>query len=268
MHYKEGKAGPLTRDAHWNIAMDRLAETFRLNYPRPLSTVYCASGAALVHNNQVLVTKVGHTKIKDLWHREQLCRYIQEKEQWNDTVFESIDWPAFEQSLQNLTIHKRINVMKYIFNWQNTGRQKQLFENSQASFENREEQDVGRCPMGCGQHEDLQHYLQCTKLHDARAINRSFGGLKKWMKKVHTHTLRLSLFSLLASDTGPLITIQKRYWSWPMTPTETDLKKPFMSRRTRLDGAMSSKAGLAQFGEMSKWIIMQDIMQNKTKRIS
>ena len=28
MHHKDRKAGPLTRDAHWNIKMDRLAESF------------------------------------------------------------------------------------------------------------------------------------------------------------------------------------------------------------------------------------------------
>ena len=89
--------------------------------------------------------------------------------------------------LRKLSVHKRINVTKYIFNWQHTGRQKQLFENSQALQENHEARDVGQCPMGCGQHEDSQHYLKCTKLHGAQATDRSFGHLLKWMKKTNTH---------------------------------------------------------------------------------
>ena len=56
----------------------------------------------------------------------------------------------------------------------------------EAVREDREARDVGRCPMGCSQHEDSQHYLRCTKLRDARAIDQSFGQLQQWMKKVHT----------------------------------------------------------------------------------
>ena len=153
MHHKDRKSGPLTRDAHWNIVMDRLAKMFRPQQPVLLTTVFRASGAALVHNTNVLTTKVG-AKIRDLQHSNNLRKYSQEKEQWNDDIFETVDWPAFETCLQKLTVHKRINITKYIFNWQNTGRQKQLFENSQAALEDRVARDVGRCPMGCGQHED------------------------------------------------------------------------------------------------------------------
>ena len=185
MYHKEGKAGPLTRDAYWNIEMDKLADFHRPNRPLLLKTIFQSSGAVLVHKNQVLTTKVGK-KIRDIRHSASLRQYIQEKEQWEDDVF-AVDWPAFDACLQKLSVHKRINVTKYIFNWQNTGRQKQLFENSQAMQENREARDVGRCPMGCGQHEDLQHYLKCPKLRDARAIDRSFGHLQKWMKKTNTH---------------------------------------------------------------------------------
>ena len=187
MHTKHGIEGPLTRDAHWNIAMDKLAESFRLPHPTPVNTVFRSSRAALVYNSQALVTKVGR-KIRDLRHSANLRQYIQEKEQWDDDIFDSVDWPAFEACLKRLNVHKRINVTKYIFNWQNTGRQKQLFEHSQALAENRDARDVGTCPMGCGQHEDSQHYLRCPILHDARAINCSFGALQKWMKKMDTHT--------------------------------------------------------------------------------
>ena len=186
MHSRHGIQGPLTRDTYWNIAMDKLAESYRLPHPTPLTTVFRASRAALVHDNKVLVTKIDQ-KIRDLKHSANLRRYIQEKEHWEDAVFDSVDWVSFEACLRKLHVHKRINVTKYIFNWQNTGRQKQLFENSQAARENRTARDVGKCPMGCGHHEDSQHYLQCPKLHDAKAIDCSFGDLQKWMKKRDTH---------------------------------------------------------------------------------
>ena len=110
----------MTRDAHWNIAMDKLADSFQLPHPTPLTTVFRASGAALVHNQQVLTTKIGQ-KIRELRHSENLRSYIQAKEDWEDDVFDSIDWPAFEACLCRLTVHKCINVTKYMFNWQNTG---------------------------------------------------------------------------------------------------------------------------------------------------
>ena len=74
-----------------------------------------------------------------------------------------------------------------MFNWQNTGRQKQLFEDGAAQTEGREAQQVGLCPMGCGAVETPQHYLQCHILHDAKIINRDFAGVSKWMKKTRTH---------------------------------------------------------------------------------
>ena len=141
--------------------------------------------AALYYKDQVIATKIGD-KIRDLLHSRPLREYIQQKENWTDNVFDSANWPAFKQCMHKLTIHKRINVTKYIFNWQNTGRQKQLFEQSQAVRKERDARDVGRCPMGCGQHEDSQHYLKCTKLRDATAIDQSFGMLQKWLKKVNT----------------------------------------------------------------------------------
>ena len=90
--------------------------------------------------------------------------------------------------MHKLSVHKRINVTKYVFNWQNTGRQKQLFENGRATQEDRAPIDVGKCPMGCGEHEDSQHYLRCIKPQDVRAIDQSFGMLQKWMRKVDTYS--------------------------------------------------------------------------------
>ena len=40
MYHKERKAGPMTRNTHWNIAMDKLAESFHLQRPMPLTAVF------------------------------------------------------------------------------------------------------------------------------------------------------------------------------------------------------------------------------------
>ena len=161
-----------------------------------------------MYDGQVLTTKIGR-KIRELRHTANLRKYIQEKEEWEDAVFDSVDWPAFKACLGRLSVHKRINVTKYVFNWQNTGRQKQLFENSQALIERRILQDVGTCPMGCGQHEDSQHYLRCPKLHDARAIDSGFGRLQKWMKKADTHP-----------EMRVILTVGLQHWTTHQIPKE------------------------------------------------
>ena len=208
LYYKDGKQGPMSRDAHWNIQMDHLADLYRLQQPTPLTTVFTSMRAAFFHKDQVVTTKVGQ-KIRDIIHSKPLRKYIQQKESWTDEVFDSVDWPAFERCMKKLSIHKRINVTKYIFNWQNTGRQKQLFEMWRADCDDREPQDVGQCPMGCGEHEDSQHYLQCTKLRNARAIDQSLGMLQKWMKKVHT-----------CPEIEVIFMIGLRHWTEEGTPKE------------------------------------------------
>ena len=117
--------------------MDKLAESYQLEQPTPITTVSSSTGAALYYKDQFHTTKIGD-KIRNLLHSKPLREYVQQKEKWMDTVFDSVDWPAFEQCMHKLSVRKRINVTKYIFNWQNTGRQKQLFQQSQAVCEERE----------------------------------------------------------------------------------------------------------------------------------
>ena len=198
----------MSRDAHWNIQMDRLADEYRLNQPTPLTAVLPSTRAAFFHKDNAVTTKIGQ-KIRNIIHSNPLWTYIQQKESWTDEVFDSVDWPAFERCMNKLSIHKQINVTKYVFNWQNTGCQKLLFEMQRAEHKNREPQDVGQCPMGRGEHEDFQHYLRCTKLRDARAIDQSFGMLQKWMKKANT-----------CPEIEVIFLIRLRHWTENGTPKE------------------------------------------------
>ena len=88
--------------------------------------------------------------------------------------------------MNKLTVHKHINVAKYIFNWKNRGRQKQHFENAQTVVEDKQAEEVALCPMGCGSYEHSQHYLQCPVLHKTKLLTRDFKEVSKWMKKTHT----------------------------------------------------------------------------------
>ena len=144
--------------------MDRKAAEAHLSYPMPLMAIFGTSAAEFVHAGHPVHTKISQ-KIRQAFLSPSLREFIQQKEDWTDEVFEAVDWRAFEVAMNKLTIHKQINVAKYIFNWQNTGKQKKLFENSNAITEQRNPTCVGMCPMQCGESETPQHFLQCTVLH-------------------------------------------------------------------------------------------------------
>ena len=129
--YKKGYHGLLPRDAYWNVQMDKKAAEARLLHPTPSMAIFGTSSAEFIHNDHPIHTKIGKT-IRQAFLSPQLREFIQQKEDWTDNVFDAVDWRAFEVAMNKLTIYKRINVAKYIFNSQNTGKQKQIFENSTA----------------------------------------------------------------------------------------------------------------------------------------
>ena len=184
--HKTGYQGPLPRDAFWNVQMDKKAESARLTTPTPSAVIFGSSSAEFIHRGRPVHTKIS-TTIKQAFLDPPLREYIQQKEDWSDETFETVHWTAFRTAMNKLTIHKRINVAKYIFNWQNTGRQKQLFEESQALTEDRQSTCVGMCPMNCGEFETPQHFLQCRVLHEAAVTQRDFHSVRKWLQKQKTH---------------------------------------------------------------------------------
>ena len=183
--HKKGVSGPLGRDAFWNVRMDALAETARLQTPAPIDSVFTTTKAVFFCDSHAITTKVA-AKIRSKYLDAPLAEYIIAKEEWTQETFRLVDWGAFQHCMGKLTIHKRINVAKYVFNWQNTGRQKQHFENSAANVEDRKPEAVNECPLGCGCTEDSQHYLQCRVLRDARIPQRDFSAISKWLQKQST----------------------------------------------------------------------------------
>ena len=107
--YKDGFQGPLPQDAYWNVKMDKKEEAARLLIPTRSAYVFASSLAEFVQEGQPIHTKIGR-KIKQAFLDPPLKMYIQQKEEWTDEVFDSVDWKAFETAMNKMTIHKRINV--------------------------------------------------------------------------------------------------------------------------------------------------------------
>ena len=115
------------------------------------------------------------------------------------------------------------------FNWQNTGRQKQLFEDAQARTEDRQSTSVASCPMGCGHAEYPQHYIQCPVLHKAKLLTRDFAGVTTWMEKQHTLTemsiiIKKSLLHWMEYGTNIEV------WELDDTPYKEDLEEAIQAQ--------------------------------------
>ena len=104
------------------------------------------------------------------------------------------------RALKGIGLQRRINATKYMFDWQNTGAQKQRFEAGQACQEQQEEATIHQCPLQCGCIEVVQHFIHCPVLHDARIAEISLQSLYKWFAKTKTHQhIRNSLIMAIKS---------------------------------------------------------------------
>ena len=242
----------MTCDVHWNIAMERLAESFCQNCPTPMSTVFCTFRAAIVHKDQVLLTKVGQkTRQRSMPQCTAPCICPREG---TVGVFKSIDWLAFEHGLNKLNVHKHINVTKYIFNWQNNGRQNKYLKTAEQHMRTERlvmfgsvQWDADRTKIPNTIYNVLSS-MMLEQLIEASVNCRNNG----WRR--FPHTLRLRSYFVLTSNIGPSTTTQKRSGNWMMDHTDTNLRKPLMNK-IRSGGVMFSKVGSAPSGVTSKWTI-------------
>ena len=183
---KGNKQGPLNRHAFWNVQMDKLAESTRKHGNAQPTPFLASSKIALMVNGSAVTSNIPKV-IRDALISDLLEQYIKEKERWSADTFSLVDWPAMGRAMKSLSIHKRINAAKYMFNWQNTGEQKQRFEQSLATQEDRPEERVNLCPLQCGCTETAQHFLQCQILRDARILDQCYSSVNRWFARHITH---------------------------------------------------------------------------------
>ena len=98
--------------------------------------------------------------------------------------------------MKSLSFHKRVNAAKCMFDWQNTGAQKQRFEQSAARAEHRDMNQVSLCPLHCGCQETAQHFLKCPVLHAAKITDQCFVSLHRWFTRHKSHPVLQRLIML------------------------------------------------------------------------
>jgi hypothetical protein len=108
-----------------------------------------------------------------------LVEYQREKYKWSQTVFDEIDWPAYDSYTKRLPYERRAHVVKLIHSWQNVGTQRAMIS---------EDNSNARCPFGCGQSETPMHYIHCKRRpkFSNGQVDDTITGLYKWLSTANT----------------------------------------------------------------------------------
>ena len=193
---KDQKQGPLPQHAFWNVQMDKLTAATQRAIRNPIITPFLESSKiALMVNGNAITTKISRA-IRDALVADPFEQYICKRVGWPKITFNLADWKALDRAMTSLSFHKRVNAAKYMFDWQNTGEQKQRFEQSAAQSEDREVNQVNLCPLQCGCQETAQHFLKCTVLHNSKITDHCFMSLHRWFVKTKTHPVIQKLIML------------------------------------------------------------------------
>ena len=189
MHEERGEQGPLTREAYYNDWCDREAEQEREEHQLPAQICYMESACIYLRTPTTLITASSSKAIYDMKTRPAAEEYVCKKLGLTKEVYKCVHWEALGNYFKTLAISQKVKVMKYIYDWQNVGTQKQLHQWI--------EEDEYMCPYKCGKKETPMHYLTCSKSFDKMSI-MCMEAINKWMLRVRTsNKVRSQLMNIL-----------------------------------------------------------------------
>jgi hypothetical protein len=192
LHEKLKKQGPMPRAATYNDWCDNAAELEREDNQIPRQLYYMQAAAIYLKTNKTLVTASAYDVIYKNKTAPAAAIYVCNKLKLTSAEYKTINWKALELYMASLAISQRIKVMKYIYDWQNVGIQKELHQ-----WANTEEY---MCPYKCGMKETAMHYLVCTKAC-TKLSKMCLEAINKWMIKARTNNkIRVYLMSMLYSQ--------------------------------------------------------------------
>ena len=121
--------GPLTATATVNVLCDKLATSAYTIAP-PLDTsprhMNASKVSITIDNQRVHTNLIDH--ISHAYHTPKLRDYILKCNGWTLTVFNSVDWDVLQLYMTSIKNTQRTNAVKFIHDWQNTGKQNQQFQ--------------------------------------------------------------------------------------------------------------------------------------------
>ena len=169
--------GPFNRATQLNIEMDKEANIGRLLNRN--NTIYRDMNEHTIYslytNDGMMVTNV-RRYIENHINGPKLEEYLMGKFGWNIAHIKNLNWPALEKALRKQTSYRRTKLCQLMYNWQNTGQQKQQMHNND-----------GLCPTGCGEQETHLHYLHCNNAEMKKHRLQQLQHLNKRMEKIKTY---------------------------------------------------------------------------------
>ena len=117
----------LTRDARLNVDADKLATWYRdhATLPQTRQTTSHAPGTNIsISIGIIRLTGNFDSSIRHHINGYQARQYIKRTRDWNDEVFDSVDWHNFGQQFKSLPITAQVQRTKLIHRWQPVGTQR------------------------------------------------------------------------------------------------------------------------------------------------
>jgi hypothetical protein len=183
------KQGPLSRAATYNDWCDNAANIEREQHPSSVQICFIKAAKIYLQTKHTMVTASAYTKIYYMKTEPMAEEYVRRKLVLTKNEQKLVNWEAMGNYMKNLAISQRIKVMKYIYDWQNVGTQKELHQ-----WADTEEY---MCPYKCGEKEGRQHYLVCSKSCD-KMSRMCMEAINRWMLTVRTNNrVRVQIMTML-----------------------------------------------------------------------
>jgi hypothetical protein len=163
----------ITDKEQLNIIVDKVSGEEQRHGQPTYDTPYDGSGAMLIIDGQWVTTEY-KTQIQTAIMKPKHRAYFQKKFKHADqTVYDDIAWKIIGQARRNLSHELNSRISKYMYNWLNTGHQKELFG------------EDGTCPC-CGKEDETQiHMFQCPNPDMVRTRKLAVTNLHQHLREKH-----------------------------------------------------------------------------------
>ena len=174
--------GPFSRPVELNILMDKVATTMTHDpHIKALKRNTYSFTAIGIYQNDIMISDIEkylYLKVNG----EELKKYIQKKYYWNDIEQSLINWEAIESAMKSYTEIRKTRMTQLMFDWQNDGHQKMLFDASTQAM----------CPAECGEIEDHNHYLYCKDKRMSELRLQKLRSLRLRLERMESHPYIIS----------------------------------------------------------------------------
>ena len=161
---------------------------------------------------------------------EDTQQYLSKRNNWDIQTINTIEWSGLQHYLRGKPLHQRLTTFQLIHNWQNVGKQKQMFALSKEKPSTNHTDDTrrlrqelitntGLCPFQCGCQETNMHYMECRSPTAIKMQNQLIRTFKKQLQHLQCHEAIIS-FMVVGLRWTPVSTTPTYYQVNPDSPLD------------------------------------------------